>query len=195
MVKIYTRLSEQSDDYAYLGNIRKVQDRIHDVDYLIDCSPYVTMGTPADFLERGRRLFEMGADEWVLRVDGMGHEAHARTLRMLGEHVLPELHKPHASRDPTARHPTPKARRRPAPVAAPCLQLVRPARPGLVRPAAARRDARRTGSTARPAIGSCMRRPRCLTDVRLCEMIMRLACRTGGQDRSVTLSGRWFAGE
>jgi hypothetical protein len=93
MVKIYTRLSEQSDDYAYLANIRKIEDRMHDIDYLIECSPYVTMGTPEDFIERGTRLFEMGADEWVLRVDGMGHAAHVRTLRLLGERVLPELHK------------------------------------------------------------------------------------------------------
>ena len=91
MVKIYTRLSEKSDDYAYLGNIRKVEDRIHDIDYLIECSPYITMGTPEDFVERGRRLFEMGADEWILRVDGMSHEAHVRTLRLLGDEVLPEL--------------------------------------------------------------------------------------------------------
>jgi alkanesulfonate monooxygenase SsuD/methylene tetrahydromethanopterin reductase-like flavin-dependent oxidoreductase (luciferase family) len=93
MVKIYTRLSEASPDYAYLANIRKVEDRIHDIDYLIDCSPYVTMGTPSDFIERGHRLFEMGADEWILRVDGMTHEAHLRTLRLLGEEVLPELHR------------------------------------------------------------------------------------------------------
>ena len=93
MVKIYTRLSEKSEDYAYLANIKKVEDRIHDIDYLVDCAPYVTMGTPEDFVERGKILFEMGADEWILRVDGMGHEAHVRTLRLLGEEVLPELHK------------------------------------------------------------------------------------------------------
>ena len=93
MVKIYTRLSEKSDDYAYLANIKKVEDRIHDIDYLIDCSPYVTMGTPEEFVERGKRLHELGADEWILRVDGMDHETHVRTLRLLGEEVLPELHK------------------------------------------------------------------------------------------------------
>jgi hypothetical protein len=93
MVEIYTRLSEKSPDYAYLANIRKVEDRIHDIDYLIDCSPYVTMGTPEFFVERGRQLFEMGADEWILRVDGMSHEAHVRTLRLLGDEVLPELQK------------------------------------------------------------------------------------------------------
>ncbi len=93
MVKIYTRLSEKSDDYAYLANIKQVEDRIHDIDYLIDCSPYVTMGTPEEFIERGKRLHEMGADEWILRVDGMNHEAHIRTLRLLGEEVLPELQK------------------------------------------------------------------------------------------------------
>ncbi len=92
MVDIYTRLAAKSSDYAYLANIKKVEDRIHDIDYLIECSPYVTMGSPEFFVERGKRLFEMGADEWILRVDGMDHETHVQTLRLLGEEVLPTLH-------------------------------------------------------------------------------------------------------
>jgi hypothetical protein len=31
----------------------------------------------------------MGADEWILRVDGMGHEANLRTIELLGKEVLP----------------------------------------------------------------------------------------------------------
>ena len=51
------------------------------------------MGTPEFFVERARRVHEMGADEWILRVDGMGHEANRRTIELLGREVLPEIQK------------------------------------------------------------------------------------------------------
>jgi alkanesulfonate monooxygenase SsuD/methylene tetrahydromethanopterin reductase-like flavin-dependent oxidoreductase (luciferase family) len=91
IMHLYTVLADKAPDYAYLGNIRKLQDRVRDIDYLIDCSPYITIGTPEFFLERARRVKELGADEWILRVDGMGHEENRKTIELLGREVLPEV--------------------------------------------------------------------------------------------------------
>jgi alkanesulfonate monooxygenase SsuD/methylene tetrahydromethanopterin reductase-like flavin-dependent oxidoreductase (luciferase family) len=91
IMHLYTVLADKAPDYAYLGNIRRIRDRIKDIDYLIDCSPYITIGTPEFFLERGRRVHSMGADEWIMRIDGMGHEANKRTIELIGREVLPEL--------------------------------------------------------------------------------------------------------
>ena len=93
MLHLYTVLAEKAPDYAYLANITKLKDRIRDLDYLIDSSPYITIGTPEFFVERARRLHEMGADEWILRVDGLGHEENKRTIELLGKEVLPEVQK------------------------------------------------------------------------------------------------------
>jgi alkanesulfonate monooxygenase SsuD/methylene tetrahydromethanopterin reductase-like flavin-dependent oxidoreductase (luciferase family) len=92
VMSIYTDLSAKSPDYAYLGQIERLRDRMTDLDYLMDAAPYITMGTPDDLIERARVLHGMGADEVLWRVDGMGHEANKRTIEMIGEHVIPVLH-------------------------------------------------------------------------------------------------------
>ncbi len=90
---IYTKLSEQSADYAYLGRIQLLKDRMYDLEYLVDSAPYMTVGTPEFFVERAQQIHAMGADQWLLRLDGMGHEQNMRAIRMIGEEVVPEVHK------------------------------------------------------------------------------------------------------
>ena len=92
IMKIYTNLSEQSPDYAYLGRIRELQDKLDDLDYLIDCSPYITIGTPDFFLDRAQRLASIGVDEWIFRLDGMGHEENMRAIELIGREVVPGIH-------------------------------------------------------------------------------------------------------
>ena len=61
--------------YAYLsGRIEDLQVHADDLDYLIETTPSLMIGTPADFVERLRLLEEMGCDEVLMRVDGMPHE-------------------------------------------------------------------------------------------------------------------------
>jgi alkanesulfonate monooxygenase SsuD/methylene tetrahydromethanopterin reductase-like flavin-dependent oxidoreductase (luciferase family) len=96
---IYTNLARQSRDYAYLGKIELLRDRMYDLDYLVDCSPYITIGTPEFFVERAERIHGMGADQWLLRLDGLGHDENMRAIALIGQEVLPEVHKlpPHDS--------------------------------------------------------------------------------------------------
>jgi hypothetical protein len=97
---IYTNLSKQSADYAYLGRIEKLKDRMYDLEYLVDSSPYMTVGTPEFFVERAKKVHEMGADQWLLRLDGMGHEQNMNAIRLIGIEVVPEVHK--LQREPAA---------------------------------------------------------------------------------------------
>jgi alkanesulfonate monooxygenase SsuD/methylene tetrahydromethanopterin reductase-like flavin-dependent oxidoreductase (luciferase family) len=89
----YTTLAKQSRDYAYLGRIELLKERMYDLDYLIESSPYVTIGTPEFFIERAHLLHRMGVDQWLLRLDGMGHEENMRAIKLIGREVLPEVHK------------------------------------------------------------------------------------------------------
>jgi hypothetical protein len=95
-------LSERSPDYAYLGRIQLLKDRMYDLDYLIDSSPYITIGTPEFFIERAEQIHAMGADQWLLRLDGMGHEENMRAIELIGREVIPEVHKlaPHPESTP-----------------------------------------------------------------------------------------------
>ena len=91
MIDWYGNLSTTSPDYAYLGRIVEVAERNRDLDYLIDRSPYISIGDPDFLVERFRALERMGVDEMLLRIDGMTHEQHMRSIELLGKHVLPEL--------------------------------------------------------------------------------------------------------
>ena len=87
----YQRLAASSDDYSELGPLREVVDRRHDLEFLVDRSPYLSIGTPDFFLERCQRLTDLGYDEFILRIDGINHDAHMRTIDLLGKHVIPAM--------------------------------------------------------------------------------------------------------
>ena len=91
-LQIYSTLSKQSPDYAYLGGIEKIRHRHTDLDYLIDCAPYLTIGTPDDFIAKGTAMHSMGADDILFRLDGMGHENNMAAIKLIGEEVIPALH-------------------------------------------------------------------------------------------------------
>lgn len=82
-------LAKQTTDYAALAPMREVVDRRHDIDFLVERSPYVSIGDPDFFADRCRKLEELGYDEFIVRVDGMGHQKNLQTIEMLGKHVIP----------------------------------------------------------------------------------------------------------
>ena len=92
VLTIYSKLSKQSPDYAYLGEIEKIRDHADDLDWLIDTAPYITIGTPDDLIERARIIHSMGADDLILRLDGMGHDNNMAAIKLIGKEVLPVVH-------------------------------------------------------------------------------------------------------
>lgn len=84
-------LAQATSDYAALGPMREVVDRREDLEFLIDRSPYVTIGDPDFFITRCQKLAKLGYDEFILRVDGMGHEKNLQTIELIGRHVIPAV--------------------------------------------------------------------------------------------------------
>ena len=60
-----------------------------DLDFLCESTPSVMIGTPDDFVQRLRRLEEMGVDEVLMRVDGVAHTDICRSLELIGHEVIP----------------------------------------------------------------------------------------------------------
>ncbi|MGM4907206.1 LLM class flavin-dependent oxidoreductase [Tardiphaga sp. 866_E4_N2_1] len=87
-----TKLAKRSDNYEYFAQIERIRSNMRNLDYLIESAPYIMAGNPDDVIASCRRLYEMGIDDVLWRVDGMGHDANKAALEMLGKHVLPELH-------------------------------------------------------------------------------------------------------
>ena len=90
-VQMYSRLSETSPDYEYLGQIKGIAEHSRDLDYLIGLAPYISIGTPEFLIERFRHLKSLGADEILMRIDGMGHDVNLRAIDTIGRRVIAAL--------------------------------------------------------------------------------------------------------
>jgi alkanesulfonate monooxygenase SsuD/methylene tetrahydromethanopterin reductase-like flavin-dependent oxidoreductase (luciferase family) len=91
VIWLYSKLGESSPDYAYLGQIREIEKRKDDLDFVVDSTPYFMVGTPDYLVQRLRRLEQMGVTEVLLRIDGMGHDLNMQSLEMFGTKVIPQL--------------------------------------------------------------------------------------------------------
>lgn len=96
---MYVSLAGQGGEYAYLDRIRELGDRKHDIEYLMQASPALVIGTPDTIIERLKTLETMGIDEIILKIDGYGHAATMRSIEMFGKYVIPEFRSPRAIPD------------------------------------------------------------------------------------------------
>ena len=93
VIEMFNELHNQGSDYGYMKDINKIADRKDDMKYLNERAPYISVGTPDFHVERIKKLEQMGYDEVVLRIDGMGHAVNMRSIGMFGKYVLPEFRK------------------------------------------------------------------------------------------------------
>jgi alkanesulfonate monooxygenase SsuD/methylene tetrahydromethanopterin reductase-like flavin-dependent oxidoreductase (luciferase family) len=91
VIWLFSKLGESSPDYAYLSQIRKIEERKDDLEFVLDSAPYFMVGTPDYLVERLRRLEQMGVNEVLLRIDGMGHDVNMQALEMFGTKVIPRM--------------------------------------------------------------------------------------------------------
>jgi alkanesulfonate monooxygenase SsuD/methylene tetrahydromethanopterin reductase-like flavin-dependent oxidoreductase (luciferase family) len=91
VIWLFSKLGASSPDYAYLSQIRKIEERKDDLEYILDSVPYFMVGTPDYLIERLRRLEAMGVDEVLLRIDGMGHDVNLQALEMFGTRIIPHM--------------------------------------------------------------------------------------------------------
>ena len=96
ILNLYIPLSK-NPGYTYLDTLEALIEHQDDLDWLCEYTPSVMIGTPDDFIERINRVEEMGVDEVLLRIDGVGHENIKRSLELIGHEVIPAVD-PSASR-------------------------------------------------------------------------------------------------
>jgi alkanesulfonate monooxygenase SsuD/methylene tetrahydromethanopterin reductase-like flavin-dependent oxidoreductase (luciferase family) len=90
----YSRLAKQSTNYSYMAKFSELEEHRRDLPYMIERAPYVTIGDPDFFIERIRKLEAMGVDEFILEIDGLGHERHMQAIDLIGREVLPRIREP-----------------------------------------------------------------------------------------------------
>jgi alkanesulfonate monooxygenase SsuD/methylene tetrahydromethanopterin reductase-like flavin-dependent oxidoreductase (luciferase family) len=91
VMRWFTKLAKKSDDYAYMAKIEELASKQRDLEYLVDRAPYLTIGDPDLFVERCERLEGMGVDEFILEIDGLGHDKQMSAIRLIGEEVIPKV--------------------------------------------------------------------------------------------------------
>jgi alkanesulfonate monooxygenase SsuD/methylene tetrahydromethanopterin reductase-like flavin-dependent oxidoreductase (luciferase family) len=87
----YSRLAEQSEDYAYMAQFKELDSHRRDLDWMVERAPYLSIGDPDFFVERIERLEAMGVDEFLLEIDGLGHEKEMQAIELIGREVLPRI--------------------------------------------------------------------------------------------------------
>jgi alkanesulfonate monooxygenase SsuD/methylene tetrahydromethanopterin reductase-like flavin-dependent oxidoreductase (luciferase family) len=87
----YGKIAPQSPDYAYMSELGEIEEHKHDLEYLNEHGPFVTVGTPEYLVEKFSRLKECGADEIIVCIDALGHEAHMKAIELIGERVIPNV--------------------------------------------------------------------------------------------------------
>ena len=94
VIWMFGSLAPTSPDYAYMSRIAKVKERRDDLEFLMEQSPYLNIGTPDYLVERFRQIEEMGCDEIVVRIDGMPTELVKQSITLIGEEVIPKFRRP-----------------------------------------------------------------------------------------------------
>ncbi len=68
-----------------------MQEHLDDLDYIMERTPYVMIGTPDFLIRQLKRTVSLGYNELMLGIEGMTHEANMRAIELLGREVLPAL--------------------------------------------------------------------------------------------------------
>jgi alkanesulfonate monooxygenase SsuD/methylene tetrahydromethanopterin reductase-like flavin-dependent oxidoreductase (luciferase family) len=77
--------------YEHFPRVRRVMQQRRNIDGLMQIGPSVVAGTPDDVIEICKEIEAMGCEEVVFNIDGGTHEAHMKTIRLIGKYVIPEL--------------------------------------------------------------------------------------------------------
>lgn len=91
VMRWFTKLAEKSSDYSYMGRIEELEEHRRDLPFMVERAPYLTIGDPDLFIERCERLESMGVDEFILEIDGLGHDKQMRAIELIGKEVIPKV--------------------------------------------------------------------------------------------------------
>lgn len=88
--------AKRAESYAYFDEVRKYEKYLGDLDYFLENTPGMMIGSPDYFIRTIKRLQGLGFEEIILRIDAqtIPHEALMRSIRLVGEHVIPEFNNP-----------------------------------------------------------------------------------------------------
>lgn len=96
LLALYPAMAAGSKDYAYFADVSKYEKHIDDLNFFLETTPGMMVGTPDFFVRQIQRLSDIGYDEVILRIDGANipHEKLMHAIELLGRYVLPHFKTP-----------------------------------------------------------------------------------------------------
>lgn len=95
IIKVFPSMARRAKSYDYMRWFEQLEPYKDDIDYFLETTPGMLVGTPDYFVSQIRRLQELGYDEVILRIDGaMKHEELMRAIKLIGQYVIPEFKSP-----------------------------------------------------------------------------------------------------
>ena len=91
---VYVQLAERSSEYGDFNRYAELRDNVDNADFLRETSPSILVGDPAHCIERIERVKAMGADEFMMRIDGDSHDELMRNIEWFGRYVIPHFKSP-----------------------------------------------------------------------------------------------------
>jgi alkanesulfonate monooxygenase SsuD/methylene tetrahydromethanopterin reductase-like flavin-dependent oxidoreductase (luciferase family) len=88
ILRVYGPLAD-NQSYEYYRELETVKTYRRDLNVLMEHGPSVIAGNPDQITEVCKRLGSIGVDEMVFSIDGISHEAHLKTIELIGKHVIP----------------------------------------------------------------------------------------------------------
>lgn len=90
----YPALAKISKDYAYMNELRTVEDKFEDFAYFKDESAAAVFGSPESCIKAIERYQELGCTQMVMRIDSVSHEKVLKAIEMFGRYVIPHFKNP-----------------------------------------------------------------------------------------------------
>ena len=84
-------LAKMSKDYAYMNEVKNVDDKYDDFEYFKDGSGAAVFGSPESCIKAVERFKDAGCDLLVLRIDSVPHEKILKSIEMFGRYVIPHF--------------------------------------------------------------------------------------------------------
>ena len=89
ILDIYAPLGKEKS-YEYLDDkISRLLENKDNIDFLLNETASVMIGTPDDFIKRCNELEAQGIDEVLLRIDGVPHSNIMKSIELIGKEVIP----------------------------------------------------------------------------------------------------------
>jgi alkanesulfonate monooxygenase SsuD/methylene tetrahydromethanopterin reductase-like flavin-dependent oxidoreductase (luciferase family) len=85
------RLAKMSKAYAYMGQVKDVQDKYEDYEYFKEGSGAAIIGSPESCIKAIEKFQSIGFDQVLMRIDSVPHDKILKSIEMFGRYVIPHF--------------------------------------------------------------------------------------------------------